>query len=82
MQRVLLAYVPDEVTEAEHQNTHSGELDDTSEVGIERFYEISKHGCERQRTEALGEGHRRGHRHSCKLPFPAPVLDGSQQQIS
>jgi hypothetical protein len=40
----LLVYVPDEVTEAEHQNTYSSELDDTSEVGVEGFYQISRHG--------------------------------------
>jgi hypothetical protein len=74
--RRFLTSIPDEAAETEYQDTHSDELNDTSQARVEGFHELRKHGCERQRTEALRKGYCCGHRNGSELPFLAPVLYG------
>jgi hypothetical protein len=46
---------PDELLKPSTKDTHAGELDSASQVGVESFDELGKHGREREGAKALHE---------------------------
>lgn len=65
---------PEEIAESEHQDTHTGELNNTSEVRVERFHQLRKHRSQSQRSYTLTERGGRRNGHGAHFPEAVPVL--------
>ena len=48
--------MPDEVTETENQDSHTGELDGIGEGAVECYDVVSEHRCEGEWAKTLHEG--------------------------
>lgn len=66
--------LPEEVTESEHQNAHTSELNNIGKVALERLHQIAEHGCQGQRPDTHDETGKDGHEAGAEFPVPVPVL--------
>ena len=65
--------IPDEVTETENQDSHTGKLDSARESAIESDYVVSEHRCEREWTKTLHESCKTGRNERRYLPLRRPI---------